>query len=279
MTILNKFTIAFALIILSFTAYGKPKIVTSTSTLASIVLMLTGDAVEVVTIDTEGSCPHHYHARPSDRLKFQDAALAVYIDDNFEGYMPGMLKNYSGIKVKVSDISKVKIQNLNGETNWHFWLDLGNVLALQIVLAEKIKDIYPELDDVISENLARSREKLFELSLLKRAELQDLDELVLLSDSMEYFFSDLNVKLIKLYQNENFSLKYLSDLEENIKEQSRQCLVIDESQDPNSYQRFNKKIIQLDSENWATNDEIKNDGSLFFVKYLEIINKLKGCQP
>lgn len=278
MSILNKFTVAFIVTILSFTAYAKPRIVASSMPLASIVLMLTGENAEVVTIDTAGSCPHHYHARPSDRLKFQNAAMVIYIDDDFEGYMSKMLQDYSGVKVKISDISEIKMKNSDGEVNWHFWLDLDNVLALQIILAEKIKAIYPELDIVISENLAKYRERIFELTLLKRAELENLNEIILLSDSLEYFFSDIEVKLIKLYKRENSSLKYLGNLEESIKEQSKQCLVIDESQDPKSYQRFNKKIIQLDSENWNASDKIKKDGSLYFVKYLEMINKLKGCQ-
>lgn len=47
-----------------------PKIVTSTTPIASIVSVLVKDKARVVAInDVSSGCPHHYHMKPSDKDK------------------------------------------------------------------------------------------------------------------------------------------------------------------------------------------------------------------
>jgi zinc transport system substrate-binding protein len=274
---INKITFILLSLAITSYSYGKPRIVVSTTPVASIVSMLTGHEADVVTIDTAASCPHHYHARPSDKKKIQDADMVIYIDNDFDNYMPKMLENYLGIKFRSGDIAEIKAAGPDEIVNWHFWLDLDKVYIFQIALAKKINTSFPKLAPAISKNLLESQRKIAELAELKKATMNDLQDIILLTDSLEHFFNNEKIKVTKLYQKENTSLKYLNNLTDLINKGVHTCLVIDQSQNSEFYKKFNQTVIVLDGENWSIDDKTIKD-NLFFIKYLELIHKLQGCK-
>ena len=255
---------------------ASPKIVTSITPIASIIAMLTGDSAEIVAIDASSGCPHHYHMKPSDKDKVTDANVMVYIDDHFDGFAGRLFENFKGRTVKISDIESVKLIGENGKINWHFWLDLDNVSALQEEISNLLLSEFPELKDGLLLKQKENKADIAMLKKLKEEALKLVDNLVLLSDSLEHFFTGTDVKITKLYQKPNSSLQDFEKLQNALNVETDLCIVLDTTQDPKIYQKFNKKIVQLESENWVLEDSMHGDSELFYRKYINMIKQLQG---
>ena len=274
----NKFLLLVLLVFVSLRAQALPKITTSITPVASIVAMLTENAAEISAINVAPGCPHHYQMRPSDKEKLANAAMLIYVDDSFDGYAAHLANNFKGKVVKISDFKSINFLDENGEVNWHFWLDLDNVLNLQEELAVLIKEAIPSLAKVVDDNMSKTKAKIQSLKNLKQHELGSLGEVVVLSDSLDHFVRNTNASIIKLYQKANASLKYFAKLERVLNTNSPQCIILDSTQDSAKYKKFNKKIIQLEAENWEMPTDLTDSYHLFCAKYLKMINQLKTCR-
>lgn len=265
------------ILVSSLSANAKPKIVTSITPIASLVAMLTEDAADVVAINVSSGCPHHYQMKPSDKEKIFDAKMLIYIDDSFESFAGKLAEKFKGKVVKISDFGSVNFQDKRDAINWHFWLDLNNVLAFHEELAEVlIKDI-PELKLTIESNRNKARAKIKSLIQLKDHELSSIHDVVVVSDSFEHFFNGIDTGVVKLYQKTHSSLKDYSDIEHILDNQTHQCVVVDSDQDDSVYKKFSKRIVKLDSENWVSENENWFKTDLFCNKYIEMIKLLKQC--
>jgi zinc transport system substrate-binding protein len=262
----------------SFCANANPKIVTSITPLASLVAMLTEDAAEVEAINVSPGCPHHYQMKPSDKTKILNAKIFIYIDENFDSFAANLAKKFKGRVVKISDFKTLNFQDYKGAINWHFWLDLKNVLAFYNELAEILIKEMPELQMVIESNRDKARSKIQLLISLKENEISFTEEIVLVSDSLEHFFKNVDANIARLYQKTYSSLKDYSDIKNILGSNTQQCVIIDARQDDTIYKKFNKKIIKLESENWESENKDIAEIDLFYTKYLEMINLLKACK-
>jgi ABC-type Zn uptake system ZnuABC Zn-binding protein ZnuA len=139
-----------------------------------------------------------------------------------------------------------------------------------------IKEI-PELKAVVESNKSKARAKITALIQLKYHELASIKDIVVVSDSLEHFFKGVDTRVIKLYKKTHSSLRDYSDIEYTLGNDTSQCIVIDSAQDDNVYKKFNKRIVKLDSENWINDHDNGVRVDLFYRKYLEIIELLKGC--
>ncbi len=261
----------------SLSANAKPKIVTSITPIASLVAMLTEDEADVIAINTSSGCPHHYQMKPSDKEKIFDAKMLIYIDDNFESFAGKLAEKFKGKVIKISDFGSINFQDDKDAINWHFWLDLDNVLALHEELAEVIIKEVPELKLIVESNRNKARAKIKSLIQLKDHELSSIKDMFVVSDSFEHFFNGIDAGVVKLYQKEHSSLKDYSDIESILNNQTNQCVVVDSNQDDSVYKKFNKRIVKIDSENWISEDENGSKVDLFCKKYLEMIELLKQC--
>lgn len=275
----NKFSLLVLVIFVSLNAQALPKITTSITPVASIVAVLTENNAEISVINVAPGCPHHYQMRPSDKEKVANSSMLIYIDDSFDGYAAHLASSFKGKVIKISDFKSINFLDDNGKANWHFWLDLDNVLNLQEELALLIKKEIPSLTKIIDENISKARARLQSLKSLKQYEFVSLGEVVVLSDSLDHFVRNANIPIIKLYQKPNASLQYFAKLESVLHTDSPQCIILDSVQDSEKYKKFNKKIIQLEAENWAMPVDIATGGyDLFYTKYLHMINQLKNCR-
>jgi zinc transport system substrate-binding protein len=274
-----KYRLVLVLFILmsSLSANAKPKIVTSITPIASLVAMLTEDEADVIAINTSSGCPHHYQMKPSDKEKIFDAKMLIYIDDNFESFAGKLAEKFKGKVIKISDFGSINFQDDKDAINWHFWLDLDNVLALHEELAEVIIKEVPELKLIVESNRNKASAKIKSLIQLKDHELSSIKDMVVVSDSFEHFFNGIDAGVVKLYQKEHSSLKDYSDIESILNNQTNQCVVVDSNQDDSVYKKFNKRIVKIDSENWISEDENGSKVDLFCKKYLEMIELLKQC--
>lgn len=278
MIVKNKILLLILVLFVNVAFAAKPKIVTSITPIASIISMMTEGAAEVVAIDASAGCPHHYQMRPSDKDKVINSKMLVYIDDSFDGFAGLLFTNFGGKIVKLSELKSINFLDENGQKNWHFWLDLKNILALHAELSEILLKEFPELEYNILASQNKIKAKITSLMQLKENELKSVGELVILSDSLAHFFTDADAQIIKLYQKSNSSLKDLENLEYVLNTDIAQCIVIDSAQNLKSYKKFNKNIIQLESENWALSNDESSSWDLFCTKYLKMINQLQGCR-
>ncbi|WP_408011778.1 metal ABC transporter solute-binding protein, Zn/Mn family [Rickettsia bellii] len=258
------------LLFFSFTSYAKPKIVTSITPIASIAAMLVKDKAEIESLAISNGCPHHYNLKPSDLAKVKNANIAIYIDEEFDGFAEKLINNHANTIIKISDIKDLKII----KDNWHIWLDLDNVKVLLQEFTKIFSEKFPELQQDINNNLELAMKELQDLQEAKNNEFANIKDVILLSDSSEYFFIDTNIRTTKLYSDSQKSLRYFSKLDSLIKESNNKCLVLSTEQNPNLYNKLNVKTVILNSEYC----DIKNiDSGSYRNQYLQMINQVKWC--
>lgn len=267
-----------AIILVNQLAYSKPKIVVTIAPIASLVSMLVKDQAEIVILDKSGGCPHHHNAKPSDKFTVTNSQMVIYIDDNFDHLISSMLLDYEGVKVKISDFPSIDFKSINGEVNWHFWLDLKNVNALNRQMAKLLIQAFPQMKNKIQQNLDEAIIKIDKLDNMKQSNLADLAPVALLSDSLEHFFKSINNSQVRIFQTANSSLKNIKKLDDSLNSDSIKCIVVDIEQNNQAYLKYNKLIIEIDSENWALINERSLSGDLFIDKYSKMINQLKLCK-
>ncbi|XLM34476.1 MAG: metal ABC transporter substrate-binding protein [Rickettsia africae] len=255
---------------LSLTSYAKPKIVVSITPIGSIVSMLVKDKADIESLAISSDCPHHYNLKPSDLVKVKNSDIAIYINEQFDGFAEKLIDNHSKNIIKISDIKSLTTI----KDNWHIWLDLNNAVILLQEFAQIFSEKFPELQEDINNNLSTTLKELNKLQEIKNNELATIKDVILLSDSSEYFFLNTNIKTAKLYSESQKSLRYISKLEDLIKESNNKCLVLSNEQNSRLYDKLNAKIIILNSENW----NVQNIGSNTFQnQYLQMIYQVKKC--
>ena len=269
---------------LSNTASAKPNILVSITPIGSLTAILVQDKANVIVINDSAGCPHEHSIKPSDKLLIEKADMVIYVDENFDNLTSSIMKNYQGKKVRISDFTSINFKGTDEITNWHFWLDLENVKALEQNLAAIIVQHFPEIKEDVEQNLSEALSGIQKLEKLKQSKLTNLAPMVLLSDSLEHFFKSLKVDYTKHFHTHNNSLKNIKKLNSIFESNSAKCLVLDAEQNSESYEKYGKLIIQLDSENWSIPDEASSDvtnaglRALFVNKYMEMIDKLSSCK-
>ncbi|WP_371920398.1 metal ABC transporter solute-binding protein, Zn/Mn family [Rickettsia sp. TH2014] len=298
-------TILLYLTFFSLTSYAKPKIVVSITPIASIAAMLVNDKADIESLAVNNDCPHHHNIKPSDLAKVKNADIAIYINEQFDGFAKKLIDNHSKNIIKISDIKSLtiikdivksvgfnykergakpitnrRVTSDDGsgfksfDYNWHIWLDLDNVRILLQEFARIFSEKLPELQEDINNNLSAALRELNTLQEIKNNEFVTIKDVILLSDSSEYFFVNTNIKTAKLYSESQKSLRYIRKLEDLIKESNNKCLVLSSEQNSRLYDKLNAKIIILNSENW----NVKNiNSSTFQNQYLQMINQVKKC--
>ncbi|WP_342272104.1 metal ABC transporter substrate-binding protein [Candidatus Tisiphia endosymbiont of Parasteatoda lunata] len=269
--------IAIIMILLSqvsFANVGRIKIVTSITPLASIIAMLVKEQAEIVAIANNNDCPHHYNLRPSDLKKVKDADIVFYIDEQFDGFAGKLMNGHSKNVIKISNFNRLKIISNDSYSNWHIWLDLDNVKILLEQLSQILVGRFPEISSAVYQNFEEAKKQIDDLAKIKHQRLASLTDVILLSDSLEYFFDNSQKRVAKLYSSDQKSLKYISNLEHLLSMSHSKCLLLSLDQDVALYKNFKVEVVAIESENWQVTN-INSD--LFYNQYLKIINQMSKC--
>jgi len=271
----NKNSFLLLIIILFNTQVSaKLKVVTSITPLASIVAMLLEGNAEITTVATSNSCPHHFHPTPSSLKAVKDADINIYIDEDFDGFAYKLMKNNSKNIIRIGDFNLLNVLKNDKGQNWHIWLDLNNVQTILVELSKCFVSQFPELKKAIENNLEKSLLRITELSKLKEQKLLRVENIVLLSDSLEYFFAS-NLNNVKNFEPEHKSLKFLKLLDNLLLNKNKHhCLILSTDQNIDFYKKYGYPIVQFESENWLIEEDLKN---LYFNKYLKMIKELQLC--
>ncbi|MBN8512077.1 MAG: metal ABC transporter substrate-binding protein [Rickettsiales bacterium] len=269
--------IILIILLSNFSTFAKPVIVTSTNIMGSIITMLTGDTAEVVVISTSIGCPHDYNLKPSDKDSILGADMIVYIDDSFDGYMAKLSEDFKGKVVKISDLSSLNFTEETGMQNWHFWLNLNNIMIISDQLSDILSKTFPTLSANIDKNKDQALKNIETLISKKQSQLAGIENIVIVSDSLGQLFLDTDKRVTKIYVQNFASLKDYYTAQHILKNKEiNHCILMDANADDKMYLRYNKKIVKINSENW---DNLPtNDGQQFFFdSYNNIIDKVKEC--
>ncbi|MDR0774236.1 MAG: zinc ABC transporter substrate-binding protein [Rickettsia sp.] len=258
--------------------FRKRYIVTSITPLAAIIAMLVKDQAEIVAIANNDDCPHHYNLKPSDLKKVKDADIVFYIDEQFDGFAGKLMNGHSKNVIKISNFTGLKIISNDSYSNWHIWLDLDNVKVVLEQLSKILVGRFPDISSDIYQNLDKAKKQIERLTKIKNEKLGPLTDVILLSDSLEYFFDNSRkferIIVAKLYNSDQKSLKYISNLEHLLAMSNSKCLLLSLDQDVRIYKNFKTEIVEVESENWRITD-INDD--LYYNQYLKIINQVAKC--
>lgn len=252
-------------------AFCKPKIAISIAPIASIAAMLMHDIAEIDIIAANTSCPHDYHLTISNLRTINNADIFIYIDDKFDNFALKVVKHSASHIIKLSQFHNLYLIANYGEYNWHLWLDLQNVQLILQHLAQIFSDIFPDLKKEIYTNLNKSSTVIANLHKIKNESLAGLKDAILLTDSAEYFFHN-QCKIYKFYHKDYASLKDIQNINYLLQDSTNKCLVLNSNYA--SYKKFNAKIVQIESENWALS---KVDNMTFYNQYLKMIEQIKHC--
>ncbi len=272
-----KIAISLLILLFNFAALaskGPIKIVTTITPLAAIISMLVKDEAEIESIANNNGCPHHYNLKPSDLKKVQNADIIFYIDKEFDGFVGKLINGYSKNAMQISSFPGLNIIRNNSYNNWHIWLDLENVIVLLEHLSKILIEQFPNIKIAIEKNLEEAKKQIAELAKIKQQKLSQLSDVILLTDSCDYFFDDKQYRVTKLYNSHQKSLKYINNLEQLLTTSSNKCLILSMEQNPLIYKNLNAIIVIVDSENWQV-DKINNN--LFIAQYLKMINQITKC--
>ncbi len=269
--------IVLIILLSSFSTFAKPVIATSTNIMGSIITMLTGDAAEVVVISTSGSCPHDYNLKPSDKDSISSADMIIYIDDSFDGYMAKLSEGFKGTVVRIGDLTSLNFTEETGMQNWHFWLNLNNIMILSDQLADVLSKTFPTLVANIDKNKDQALKNIESLIENKKSQLAGIENIVVVSDSLGQLFLDIDKKVVKIYVQNFSSLKDYYTAQHILKDKEiSHCILMDANADDKMYLRYNKKIVKINSENWD-DLPVSDKQQFFFDSYNSIVDKVKEC--
>ncbi|MGC0371375.1 MAG: hypothetical protein DGJ47_000061 [Rickettsiaceae bacterium] len=275
---MNKIIVAICLILQSTTIFAKPiKIVTSTTPVAAIVSMILPQEAKIEAINISNGCPHHYQGKISDRQKLNNADYFIYINKKFDSFAVRMLNHFNGEIIQISDISTVNFASDYNDKNWHFWLNLDNVLTVQKHVAELLIKHHPHLEQEILEKQNLAKKKITSLQLSAKNVFNNLPTLLLTNDSLEHLFIKNNIKISYFKQQKLLSLKQYQDLQHILTDGTKYCIVTDSDQKRELYNQYKHPVIALNSENWSVSNDFVDYSYMYEKHYLEILKKLKGC--
>lgn len=172
----------FLMSLFSINIYAKEiKIVTTTSDIASITKMITGDEAEVTNLCNGNEDPHFLQAKPSFIMKARDANLWISIGMDLEvGWEPKVIEGarnnrilpgqmgYLDLSVNITplDVPTEKITRAMGDVhpkgNPHYWLSPYNGRVMAETICERLSQMFPDKNEIFEKNLKKFKDSLDE---------------------------------------------------------------------------------------------------------------------
>ncbi len=141
----------------------KPTVLVSLAPYAYVVKKLSSNWVEVETLVPEGANPHIYEAPPKKVQQHQEAALWIYLGENFDKKMLQFLKENQS-KVLTVDIAEgIELlqpegscceHSHSGSKDLHLWMSPSIVKIQARKIAQALIRILPDHKESIEHNLA-----------------------------------------------------------------------------------------------------------------------------
>jgi manganese/iron transport system substrate-binding protein len=195
---------------------GKPAVVTTMSTLASLIGMVAGDRLEVVNLVPVGSSPEDYQPTPQDVYKLHTARLLIENGAGLETWINHLVEGARNERLRIlvcADGLPVK----NG--NPHLWMD--PVLAAKYLLKIELslEKIDPSGRALYRENLRHAQNRLSSLDRSVRAKIAAIPPpnrtMIVFHNAWQYYndrYGIRTVGAIELSPGQEPNPRYLAQL-------------------------------------------------------------------
>ena len=261
------------------------KILTSSIPIAGIVQMVTGDLFIIDSINTQNSCPHHYHAVPSDLSKLKEASVVVYVSENFETFFHKLLNHFNAGQENIIKIVDI-LGNEYTNQNYHIWMDLKLVKKSLLKIKDHLVEKHPLLANKLEKNYQDSLIKISAIEDDRDLLFRSLPKIIILDHSAAALFDSelLEGKVTTFNLSKNPSLQLISNLENLLATDSDICVVTESSSAYSKnnkidslYKKYQKPVIEINTDRWPL-IEHKGYAENFFLNYQGIITELRKCK-
>ena len=178
------------------TASGKPIVVATTSTLASLVKTVAGDALEVHWLVPIGASPETYEPAPRDLIELSHAAVIVENGSGLEAWLTKLLADASPQAriVVLSDSLPRQVSHPNGSefANPHFWLDPQYAASYVRAIADALVATDPAHAALYRKNAAAEVKDLAALDAWTRQQISTIppSQRAMIADHDAWFYFD-----------------------------------------------------------------------------------------
>lgn len=198
-----------------------PKIVASLKPIHSLVAAVMGETGSPELLVTGGASPHTFSLKPSQAASLAEADLIFWVDPALEGFLVSPMANLAKENASVPLLHTEGVTLLEarqggiweshheddshghvdehedgheGETDHqtvdpHFWLDIGNGIAVVTTIEHQLSKAYPDLAPVFAENASAFRARLLLLDTELKEQLAPVRNrpYIVFHDAYQYF--------------------------------------------------------------------------------------------
>ena len=251
------------------------RIITTVPPIASIFASIGKDKVKISSIASANECAHNYSIKPSQAAGLRYADLFVYVDDNFELYVPKIIKSASAKILKLSDLGGIKLIKNGDDINWHFWLNLNNVEEVATAAFHTLAELRPNDKEYFSANYGAFIKKVHDMQGI-------LDKIIVLnpiyiSPELDYLFTN-NKSIITHFVNmNNLSPTNVESLRQLTNQYSAKCIFASDHLNSAKIQEIvgKIKVVTLEAETWSY---VSGYEQLFTEYFNKIVYSLEHCK-
>ncbi len=249
----------------SISAWGKIKVVTTTTNLRSLVEFVGGDQVEVVSLAKGTQDPHYLEAKPSYVLKVSKADLLVQIGLGLEdAWLPLIIRGarrpdlrpgekrhlfaHRGVELlevlKAGEVTR-KDGDVHPEGNPHFLLDPVRASFVAGEISKKLAELDPSHQKYYLSNAQKFSERTKDLASKKIK----VKKVISYHKTLNYFYNRFGVENIAYLEPKPGvppSAGHLIKLIGIIKQQKPEKVIVENYFDPSPADRLKKESPKLE---------------------------------
>lgn len=203
------------------------KILATIPPLAFVAQDIAGDTAVVEILLPEGSSPHHYQLKPSDRIKIANADLMLWLGKDAENYLARALTHSTPHQKSLAILDTPEIKPFLGEhaeLDIHVWLDPTIMSLWAQQLADYLGEKNPQ-----KAHLFQQRADQLKKQLLKKSQPTSLVPIIEVADAFGYLHRALAIKPLLILNNHEDRMPSLQQrilLQRIIQQHPKTCVII-----------------------------------------------------
>lgn len=195
------------------------KIVVTTFPIYDICVNILGNADEVMILQDNGVDMHSYQPTVQDITAINNAELFIYIGGHSDDWVGDVIRSADNVNLKdlplinyvdklheSSDniISKDEHHHENEEEHEHnsdcefdehIWLSLKNMIKMTEIVLDKLIDVFPHMEQLLTENANLYIEKLNDLDTRYTEVCENNDTIIVMADRFPFLYLSYDYEL------------------------------------------------------------------------------------
>lgn len=193
---IKKIIVLFIVGLITHVSVVQAKIVTSVKPIGFIAEAIGHNVIDTEILLPDGASAHTYSLKPSDLVRLKSAELIIWIGEDMESFLPGILKGIDNKKqLELSTDYRIKAllrgedahdreehendeaddhDHHHGQFDMHIWLSPKIAKIIAKIIHDKLEEIYPEKSAVLNENLSNFIDELRETEQIIAKQLNNV---------------------------------------------------------------------------------------------------------